>query len=41
MRNDRENIVTEKTFQFALKIVAYREILEENRKYLPKFFPPQ
>jgi len=34
MRNDRENVITEKTFQFALKIVAYCEILEENRKFV-------
>lgn len=34
MRNDRENIITEKTFQFALKIVAYCELLEEKRKFV-------
>jgi four helix bundle protein len=32
MRNDRENVIAEKSFQFALKIVSYCEILEENRK---------
>jgi four helix bundle protein len=34
MRNDRENVIAEKTFQFALKIVAYCELLEENRKFV-------
>lgn len=34
MRNDKENIIVEKTFLFALKIVAFCEILEEKRKYV-------
>jgi len=34
MRNDKENVIVEKTFQFALKIVAFCELLEENRKYV-------
>lgn len=34
MRSDIENIIVEKTFQFALKIVAFCEILEEKRKYV-------
>lgn len=34
MRNDKENIIVEKSFQFALKIVAYCEIMEEKRKYV-------
>ena len=34
MRNDRENIIVNKTFEFALRIVKYCELLEENRKYV-------
>jgi four helix bundle protein len=34
MRNDKENIIVEKSFQFALKIVAFCEVLEEKRKYV-------
>jgi len=34
MRNDRGNVIVDKSFQFALKIVAYCEILEEHRKYV-------
>lgn len=33
MRNDKGNIIVEKTFQFALKVVAFCELLEEKRKY--------
>jgi four helix bundle protein len=34
MRTDKENIIVDKSFQFALKIVAYCEMLEENRKFI-------
>jgi len=34
MRNDKENIIVEKSFRFALKIIMYCELLEENRKYV-------
>jgi len=34
MRNDRDNIIVNKTFQFALDIVQFCEILEENRKFV-------
>lgn len=34
MRNDKENIIVEKTFQFALRIVAFCEMLEEKKKYV-------
>jgi four helix bundle protein len=34
MRNDKENIIVEKSFQFALKIVLYCELLEEQKKYV-------
>jgi len=34
MRDDKENIIVEKSFQFALKIVDYCELLEENRKFV-------
>jgi len=34
MRTDKENIIVEKSFQFALKIVAFCELLEEKRKYV-------
>jgi len=34
MRNDRDNIIVKKTFQFALDIVQFCELLEENRKFV-------
>jgi four helix bundle protein len=34
MRNDRENIIVEKSFRFALKVVLYCESLEENKKFV-------
>ncbi|MBN2521622.1 MAG: four helix bundle protein, partial [Bacteroidales bacterium] len=34
MRNDKENVIVEKSFQFALEIVLYCELLEENKKYV-------
>jgi four helix bundle protein len=34
MRNDKENIIVEKSFKFALKIVLYYELLEENKKFV-------
>jgi four helix bundle protein len=34
MRNDKENIIVTRTFDFALEIVKYCELLEENRKYM-------
>jgi four helix bundle protein len=34
MRDDKENIIVEKSFQFALEIVLYCESLEENKKYV-------
>jgi hypothetical protein len=30
MRNDKENVIVIKTFQFALKIVEFSKILEAN-----------
>jgi four helix bundle protein len=34
MRNDKENIIVEKSFQFALKIVLYCELLEDKKKFV-------
>ena len=34
MRNDNENINVEKSFQFALKIVLYCELLEDKKKFV-------
>jgi four helix bundle protein len=34
MRNDKENIIVNKTFDFALEIVEYCELLEETRKFV-------
>jgi four helix bundle protein len=34
MRNDKENIIVDKSFQFALKIVQYCEELEETKKFI-------
>lgn len=34
MRNDKDNVIVNKTFQFALDIVSFCELLEENKKYV-------
>jgi four helix bundle protein len=34
MRNDKENIIVKKSFQFALDVVLYCEQLEENKKFV-------
>jgi four helix bundle protein len=34
MRNDKENVIVNKSFQFALKIILYCELLEENKKFV-------
>ena len=34
MRNDKENVIVEKSFRFALKVIQYCELLEENKKYV-------
>ena len=34
MKNDKENIIVEKSFQFALKVVLYCELLEDNKKFV-------
>jgi len=34
MRNDKENVIVEKSFRFALEIVLYCERLEDNKKYV-------
>lgn len=34
MRNDRKNLIVDLTLDFALKIIAYCEILEGKRKYI-------
>ncbi len=34
MRNNQKNIIIEKTFNYALKIVTYCELLEVNRKFI-------
>jgi four helix bundle protein len=34
MRNDKENIIVEKSFQFALKIIDFCELLEKEKKYV-------
>ena len=34
MRNDKENVIVENSFRFALKIVLQCESLEENKKYI-------
>ena len=33
MKEDKKNLIVELTFNFALKIIEYAEILENNRKY--------
>ena len=34
MRNDKENIIVEKSFQFALNIVSFCELLENEKKFI-------
>ena len=34
MRNDRENIIVKKSFEFAIEVVIFCELLEENKKYV-------
>jgi four helix bundle protein len=34
MRNDKQNVIVEKTFSFALKVIEFCEILEEKKKYV-------
>lgn len=34
MRNDKENIIVKKSFEFALEIIKFCELLEENKKYI-------
>jgi four helix bundle protein len=34
MRNDKDNLIVDLTFKFALAIVTYCEILEANKKYV-------
>jgi four helix bundle protein len=34
MRNDKENVIVEKTIAFSLAIVKYCEVLEHKRKYV-------
>jgi len=34
MRNDKENLIVDLSFQFALKIVSFSEELEERKKYV-------
>ncbi|MFA5819049.1 MAG: four helix bundle protein [Bacteroidales bacterium] len=34
MRNDKENIIVEKSFQFALNIALYCELLEDKKKFV-------
>jgi four helix bundle protein len=33
MRNDKENLIVDKTFQYALKIVEFTELLESKNKF--------
>jgi four helix bundle protein len=34
MRNDKENVIVDKTIAFSLAIIKYCEVLEHNRKYV-------
>jgi four helix bundle protein len=34
MRNDRQNLIVDLTFQFALIIVEFSEVLEEQKKFI-------
>jgi four helix bundle protein len=34
MRNDRENVIVEKTINFSLSIIKYCKVLEQDKKYV-------
>ena len=34
MRDDKENIIVDKTILFSLAIIKYTEVLEQNKKYI-------
>ena len=34
MRNDKENVIVNKTIEFSLAVINYCEVLEQNRKYV-------
>ena len=34
MRNDKENVIVEKSFRFELQVIQYCELLEENKKFI-------
>ena len=34
MRNDKENVIVEKTINFSLSIIKYCEVLEQDKKYV-------
>lgn len=34
MRDDKDNIIVNKSFQFALKIIEFAELLESQRKFV-------
>jgi hypothetical protein len=34
MRNDKENLIVKLTFKFALDIIKYAELLEEQKKFV-------
>jgi four helix bundle protein len=34
MRNDKENVIVEKTLEFSLSIIKYCEVLEQGRRYV-------
>jgi len=34
MRNDRQNLIVELSFQFALDVIEFSELLEEKRKFV-------
>ena len=34
MRNDKQNLIVEKSIEFSLKIIAYTETLEKNQQFM-------
>ena len=34
MRNDKENVIVDKTIEFSISIIKYCEVLEQDRKYV-------
>jgi four helix bundle protein len=34
MRNDKENIIVKLSFEFAIQVIEFAEVLEDSKKYV-------